>query len=98
MARASALQAAGMPAGGFCVGYRMSKTALNLMTQVLAAEVQGTGVRVNAVSPGQVRTDMGRLDADRSVSEGADSIVWLSLLGEDSPNGALVRDRRVVPW
>jgi NAD(P)-dependent dehydrogenase (short-subunit alcohol dehydrogenase family) len=98
MASTSELQAVGPPPGGFCVGYRMSKTALNVMTQVLATEVQGTGIRVNAVSPGQVRTDMGRLDADRSVSEGADSIVWLALLGEDGPNGALVRDRQVVPW
>ena len=83
--------------GGFCVGYRMSKIALNTMTRVLASEVEGTSLRVNAVTPGQVRTEMGRPDADRSVAEGADSIVWLATLGEESPNGALIRDRRVVP-
>jgi NAD(P)-dependent dehydrogenase (short-subunit alcohol dehydrogenase family) len=98
MAHSHALDGQGPPTGGFCVGYRMSKFALNVMTQVLAAEVAGTAVRVNAVSPGLVRTKMGRPEADRSVGEGADSIVWLATLGDECPNGALVRDRRVVAW
>lgn len=98
MAISEALSASGALAGGYCVGYRMSKTALNTMTQVLAAEVAGTGVRINAVTPGRVRTEMGRPDADRSLAEGADSIVWLAMLGDECPNGKLVRDRRVVPW
>lgn len=80
------------------MGYRMSKIALNTMTQVLAAEVAATGVRVNAVTPGKVLTAMGRPDADRSLAEGADSIVWLATLGDECPNGKLVRDRGVVPW
>jgi len=98
MGRHSALDAELAAQGGFCVGYRMSKMALNTMTRVLAAEVQDTAVRVNAVTPGKVQTAMGRADADRSVSQGADSIVWLATLAQGCPNGALVRDRQVVAW
>ncbi|MGW5424900.1 SDR family NAD(P)-dependent oxidoreductase [Streptomyces sp. NPDC003943] len=39
-------------------GYSLSKSALNGLTTMLAATTEGTGVRVNAVNPGRVRTRM----------------------------------------
>jgi NAD(P)-dependent dehydrogenase (short-subunit alcohol dehydrogenase family) len=39
-------------------GYSLSKSALNGLTTMLAAHTEGTGVRVNAVNPGRVRTRM----------------------------------------
>ena len=41
--------------------YRISKTALNALTRILAAETQGYNILVNSVCPGWVRTDMGCL-------------------------------------
>ena len=42
-------------------GYGASKAALELLSQSFAAELEGTGVRVNAVNPGDLNTDMQQL-------------------------------------
>jgi NAD(P)-dependent dehydrogenase (short-subunit alcohol dehydrogenase family) len=78
--------------------YRVSKAALNALTITLAAELSGTGILVNSMSPGWVRTDMGGPGADRSVEEGADTPVWLATLPDSGPSGKLFRNRRRVAW
>jgi NAD(P)-dependent dehydrogenase (short-subunit alcohol dehydrogenase family) len=78
--------------------YRMSKIALNGLTLILAKSVRGTNVLVNAACPGWVRSDMGGPNADRSLEEGAQGIVWLANLPEGGPNGGFFRDRQLLPW
>lgn len=78
--------------------YRMSKTALNALTRIAAAELVNNGVKVNACCPGWVRTDMGGPTATRSVEEGADTPVWLATLPDEGPTGGFFRDRKTIPW
>jgi NAD(P)-dependent dehydrogenase (short-subunit alcohol dehydrogenase family) len=78
--------------------YNVSKAALNAMTRVLAADLRGTGVLVNAVCPGWVRTDMGGPGASRSLEEGAASVLWAVDLGDGGPTGGFFRDGRPLPW
>lgn len=78
--------------------YRVSKAALNALTRTLAAEVAGSGILVNSMSPGWVRTDMGGENAPRSVEEGADTAVWLATLPSNGPTGQFFRDRKPIPW
>jgi NAD(P)-dependent dehydrogenase (short-subunit alcohol dehydrogenase family) len=78
--------------------YRMSKTALNALTRMLAAELAEHHIKVNSMCPGWVRTDMGGENATRSVEEGADTAVWLALLPASGPTGGFFRDRKPIPW
>lgn len=78
--------------------YRMSKTALNALTRITAAELASTKIKVNAVCPGWVRTDMGGAEAERPVEIGAETPVWLATLADDGPSGGFFRDKRPIPW
>jgi NAD(P)-dependent dehydrogenase (short-subunit alcohol dehydrogenase family) len=78
--------------------YRVSKAALNALTRLLALDLRGRGVLVNAVCPGWVRTRMGGSSAPRSVEEGAETISWAALLPPDGPTGGFFRDRKPIDW
>ena len=83
--------------GGGSPGYRVSKTALNALTRILASELRGSGILVNAVNPGWVQTDMGGSGATRPVEEGAEALVWAATLPNNGPTGGFFRDRHPVP-
>jgi NAD(P)-dependent dehydrogenase (short-subunit alcohol dehydrogenase family) len=78
--------------------YRLSKTALNALTRIVADEVEGENILVNSVCPGWVRTDMGGPHARLSVEDGADTIVWAATLPDGGPTGGFFRKREAIPW
>jgi len=78
--------------------YRVSKTALNALTRMVASAVQGDNILVNSMCPGWVRTDMGGPGASRSVEQGAETAVWLAMLPRDGPTGGFFRDNKPIPW
>ena len=73
----------------------VSNFALNGLTVKLSHNSKG--VLVNSASPGWVRTDMGGRIAPRSVTKGAETIVWLAT-AEKIPNGKFVHDKKVIDW
>jgi NAD(P)-dependent dehydrogenase (short-subunit alcohol dehydrogenase family) len=79
------------------IGYRISKTFLNRLTLLLAEELKPDGIKVNAMCPGWVRTDMGGKDATRSVTKGAETAVWLAS-NDETHTGEFFRDRKVIEW
>jgi NAD(P)-dependent dehydrogenase (short-subunit alcohol dehydrogenase family) len=83
--------------GGGTPAYRVSKTALNALTRIFAAELRGDRILVNAVCPGWVATDMGG-PGGRPVEQGAASVMWAVRLGDDGPTGGFFRDGRRIDW
>lgn len=83
--------------GGF-LGYRMSKAALNALTRVLHAEFSESGIKINSVCPGWVRTDMGGSEAERSLEEGIFGLVWALTLDDEGPSGGFFRDGEAIDW
>ncbi len=60
---------AGLRAAGFLSSYAASKAALIQLTRVMALELAGKGVRVNAVCPGNIETDMHQTFRDGGLED-----------------------------
>lgn len=78
--------------------YRVSKTALNALTRILADELRDDGILVNACCPGRVQTEMGGAAAPVPVSAAARTPVWLATLPADGPTGGFFRDQQPLEW
>ena len=77
--------------------YRFSKIAVNGLTAMMAADLRDTNIKVFSMDPGWVKTDMGGAGANRSVTEGADTAVWLAT-APNIPSGKFFRDRKELEW
>ena len=78
--------------------YPASKTALNAMTLAMAIELESTGIKVNACSPGFIKTNLNNYAGTGTLEEGAREPVRLALLGPDGPTGTFSRTGGVIPW
>ncbi|MDL1902834.1 SDR family NAD(P)-dependent oxidoreductase [Anaerolineae bacterium CFX9] len=85
------------PIGHRTAAYSISKVAINALTRALADSVRRYNIKVNAVDPGWVRTDMSP-DANRSPDEGAETAIWLATLPEDGPTDGFFYDLLPVDW
>jgi NAD(P)-dependent dehydrogenase (short-subunit alcohol dehydrogenase family) len=78
--------------------YRISKAALNALTIIVASEVSGYNILVNAVCPGPTLTRMGPPNAVRTPAEAAKGIVWAVTLPDGGPSGGFFRDMKPLSW
>lgn len=70
--------------------YNSSKTLLNQFTVHLAQNFQSSKTKINSVSPGWVKTDMGSQYASLEITEGVKIIVAAAVLPDDGPNGQFI--------
>ena len=84
--------------GGNHPAYRLSKTALNAVTRIYAAELDPARFSINSVCPGWVRTDMGGAGAELAPEEGVDTVVWLATADEARVSGGFYRQRQRIDW
>ncbi len=78
--------------------YRVSKAALNMLTRLLACELEGTGVLVNAVCPGWVPTRLGGPNATGRMEDAVASILWAVQLPDDGPTGGFFHLGKPLAW
>ena len=78
--------------------YNVSKTAVNAWTVQLAHELRGTSIKVNAVHPGYVKTDMNAGEGEIEVADGARTSVRMALLDDSGPSGGYVYFEETLPW
>jgi NAD(P)-dependent dehydrogenase (short-subunit alcohol dehydrogenase family) len=84
------------------LAYSTSKAAVNAATLLYANELRSEQIRVNAVDPGVVATDMNGHTGSLTPAEGARIAVLLATQA-DGPTGTFLRDDgsvdgAVVPW
>ncbi len=77
--------------------YCMSKAALNMQSVILQRRVRDDGVKVLAIHPGWMRTEMGGAEADIDPSESAAGIVAV-IARETDPDGHMYFDYTGKPW
>jgi NAD(P)-dependent dehydrogenase (short-subunit alcohol dehydrogenase family) len=80
---ASAMDPANSYRPMFNPGYSSSKTALNAITVAMMIELEGTGIKVNLVSPGFTSTNLNNFAGAQSVEDGSREVVRVALLGPD---------------
>jgi len=67
--------------------YGASKWAVNKLTEDIAAKLVNTGVRINTLDPGWLRTDLGGPNADHPVEATLPGALAPALVEDDGPNG-----------
>jgi NAD(P)-dependent dehydrogenase (short-subunit alcohol dehydrogenase family) len=80
------------------LGYNTSKTALNMFTVLLAAELKDQGIKVNSANPGFTATDLNGHRGHQSVEQGAVAATRLALIEDDGPTGGFFSAHRQEPW
>lgn len=78
--------------------YTTSKVALSAVTVAFSKELAPSGIKVNVVEPGQVRTDLNNHTGEVATTEGAQTAIKFALIGEDGPTGGFFGSHGRQPW
>jgi NAD(P)-dependent dehydrogenase (short-subunit alcohol dehydrogenase family) len=78
--------------------YSASKAAANAVTVAFAAELETTGIKVNAACPGFTGTDLNFFRGTRTVEQGAREPVRLALIDANGPTGSFSNEDGPLPW
>jgi len=80
------------------LAYSSSKIALNAVTVSFAKEFEPFGMKVDAVEPGHVRTDLNGNSGFLTPEEGAVTAIRMALIGPDGPTGGFFGSHGRQPW
>jgi NAD(P)-dependent dehydrogenase (short-subunit alcohol dehydrogenase family) len=80
------------------LAYTTSKVALNAVTVSFAKELAPFGIKVNAVEPGHVQTDLNANTGVLTPDEGAITAVTMALIDQDGPTGGFFGSHGRQPW
>lgn len=79
--------------------YPASKTALNAISLAMMIELEGTGIKLNLVSPAFTSTNLNGYAGTESVEDGSREVVRVALLGPDGPTGTFTGwEAAPIPW
>jgi carbonyl reductase 1 len=83
--------------------YPMSKVFVNAYTRILAKNLNAgeSNIKVNAVSPGWCKTDLGGKEAPRDYLKGAETPVWLASFPEEKKEdltGGFYYEKKKIKW
>jgi NAD(P)-dependent dehydrogenase (short-subunit alcohol dehydrogenase family) len=84
------------------LAYASSKAAVTMLTVQYAnafrRRPEYAHIKVNAVTPGYVATDLNNHAGTRTVEQGSRVVIELSTIPDDGPSGGFFNDEGVVPW
>ena len=69
--------------------YGASKWAVNKLTDDISSKLENTGVRINTLDPGWLRTDLGGPNAEHPVEAVLPGALAPTLIDDNGPNGQL---------
>ncbi len=83
--------------------YLSSKSAMNMLTVVLAYELKNTAFKINAVCPGYTKTDFNGHRGPGSVEDAGKRIVKYALIDKDGATGKFFSEENnpetgEIPW
>jgi NAD(P)-dependent dehydrogenase (short-subunit alcohol dehydrogenase family) len=81
------------------LGYNSSKAALNAVTLIYANSLRDTGIKVNALAPGFIATDLNNHTGTDTTEQAGVRIASQVLLPEDGPTGVFLHENGgTYPW